>query len=232
MTSLTTPDYPPPPAPGYSPNNVAHEDADLVAHLRAADAICLGKLNTNEFALGDMAVFGDARNPWDTTRTTGGSSAGPAGAVAAQLGQLAVGTDTGGSPGVPFVSATGRRRWKATWIRHAYFLHGCVNIEDPNRFGAYHADRAPRLFVVDTDCGVMYGSRRVETSASYYWRTTQLMPLITMLPADLMAWCRATVGADGRRTTLIWCLPGLERDPWRTRRLFREWTTRRDLEAE
>jgi aspartyl-tRNA(Asn)/glutamyl-tRNA(Gln) amidotransferase subunit A len=82
-------------------DNVARKDADLVARLRAAGAICLGKLNTTEFASGDMAVFGEARNPWDTTRTTGGSSAGPAGAIAAKLTPLAVGTDTGGSVRLP-----------------------------------------------------------------------------------------------------------------------------------
>jgi aspartyl-tRNA(Asn)/glutamyl-tRNA(Gln) amidotransferase subunit A len=81
--------------------NVARRDAGLVARLRAAGTVCLGKLNTTEFASGDMALFGEARNPWDTTRTTGGSSAGPAGAVAAQLTPMAIGTDTGGSVRLP-----------------------------------------------------------------------------------------------------------------------------------
>src|SRR6185437_15314900 len=45
--------------------------------------------------------FGEARNPWDTTRTTCGSSAGPGGAVAARLTPLAIGTDTGGSVRLP-----------------------------------------------------------------------------------------------------------------------------------
>ena len=90
---------------------------------------------------------------------------------------------------------------------HAYFLHGRVNVDDPNRFGTFHADRAPRLFVVDTDCGVMYGSRRVETSSAYYWRTSQfLMPFITMFPADPdgLVPGHMWVPMDDE-TTLIWC---------------------------
>lgn len=81
--------------------NVATADSTVAAKLRQAGAICLGKLNTTEFASGDMAVHGEARNPWDTARTTGGSSSGPAGAVAARLAPLAIGTDTGGSVRIP-----------------------------------------------------------------------------------------------------------------------------------
>jgi phthalate 4,5-dioxygenase oxygenase subunit len=90
---------------------------------------------------------------------------------------------------------------------HAYFLHGRLSVEDPGRFGNYHADRAPRLFVVDTDCGVMYGSRRVETPSSYYWRTSQfLMPFITMFPADPdgLVPGHMWVPMDDENT-LIWC---------------------------
>jgi aspartyl-tRNA(Asn)/glutamyl-tRNA(Gln) amidotransferase subunit A len=85
----------------FADRSPAAQDAELVARVRASGAICLGKLNTTEFASGDMAYFGEARNPWDTSRTTGGSSSGPAGAVAARLTPLAVGTDTGGSVRVP-----------------------------------------------------------------------------------------------------------------------------------
>jgi phthalate 4,5-dioxygenase len=90
---------------------------------------------------------------------------------------------------------------------HAYFLHGRVIVEDPNRFGNYHADRAPRLFVVDTDCGVMYGSRRIETPSSYYWRTSQfLMPFITMFPADPDGLVPGHMWVPmDEETTLIWC---------------------------
>lgn len=75
----------------------ATEDSTVAARLRAAGAICLGKLNTFEFACGGMETFGDARNPWNTALTPGGSSAGSGTALAAYLVPLATGSDTGGS---------------------------------------------------------------------------------------------------------------------------------------
>src|SRR5216683_5581777 len=80
---------------------IAPEDSTVAARLRQAGAICLGKLNTQEFASGSMDLYGDTRNPWDTSRTSGGSSAGSAAAVAAGLVTLSVGTDTGGSVRMP-----------------------------------------------------------------------------------------------------------------------------------
>ncbi len=76
---------------------VADTDSAMAANLRKAGAICMGKLNTWEFASGDMALIGDARNPWNTRMVTGGSSAGSGAAVAAGLVPLATGSDTGGS---------------------------------------------------------------------------------------------------------------------------------------
>jgi aspartyl-tRNA(Asn)/glutamyl-tRNA(Gln) amidotransferase subunit A len=81
--------------------HVADRDSTVAARLRQAGAICLGKLNTQEFASGSMELFGDTRNPWDTNRTSGGSSAGSAAAPAAGLVSFAVGTDTGGSIRMP-----------------------------------------------------------------------------------------------------------------------------------
>lgn len=76
---------------------VAAQDATVVARLRQAGALCLGKLNTLEFASGSMEVFGNARNPWNTAMVTGGSSSGSGAALAARLVPLATGSDTGGS---------------------------------------------------------------------------------------------------------------------------------------
>src|SRR5262245_10135967 len=76
---------------------VAAEDSTAAARLRQAGAICLGKLNTIEFASGGMEVFGDARNPWNTTMFPGGSSAGSGTALAAHMVPIATGSDTGGS---------------------------------------------------------------------------------------------------------------------------------------
>lgn len=83
---------------------VAERDATVVRRLRAAGAIVLGKTNLHEVALGVTNVnehFGPARNPWDQTRMSGGSSGGAAVAVAAGLGPLAVGSDTRGSIRIP-----------------------------------------------------------------------------------------------------------------------------------
>ncbi len=83
---------------------VPEEDAPLVERLKAAGAIVLGKTNTPEYgwtAETDNPVFGPTRNPWDVTRSAGGSSGGAGAAVAAGLGPLAVGTDGGGSIRIP-----------------------------------------------------------------------------------------------------------------------------------
>ena len=76
---------------------VAAADSTVAARLRQAGAICLGKLNTIEFASGSMDVFGTARNPWNTAMFPGGSSAGSGTALAAHMIPLATGSDTGGS---------------------------------------------------------------------------------------------------------------------------------------
>lgn len=72
----------------------AQQDAALVARLRAAGAIILGKTVTTEFACFDPAV---TRNPWNLEHTPGGSSAGSAAAVSAGMCIAAVGSQTGGS---------------------------------------------------------------------------------------------------------------------------------------
>jgi aspartyl-tRNA(Asn)/glutamyl-tRNA(Gln) amidotransferase subunit A len=76
---------------------LADADCTVAARLRRAGAICLGKLNTHEFASGSMEVFGTARNPWHTEMVPGGSSSGSGTALAAHLVTGATGSDTGGS---------------------------------------------------------------------------------------------------------------------------------------
>jgi amidase len=79
-------------------------DATMVAKLRAAGAIILGKTNLDEYApagIGRSTLGGQSCNPYDTARITGGSSAGSAAAVAANLALCALGSDTAGSVRYP-----------------------------------------------------------------------------------------------------------------------------------
>jgi Asp-tRNA(Asn)/Glu-tRNA(Gln) amidotransferase A subunit family amidase len=85
-------------------NHTPSSDAHVVAKLKEAGAIVLGKTNMHEFAFGitsNNPHFGPVRNPHDPTRIAGGSSGGSAAAVAAGLCPAAIGTDTGGSIRIP-----------------------------------------------------------------------------------------------------------------------------------
>ena len=81
-------------------DNVAREDASIVARLRAAGAVILGKTNVPELCADfqtDSPIFGTTLNPWDPTRTPGGSTGGGGVAVATRLSPLEIGSDIGGS---------------------------------------------------------------------------------------------------------------------------------------
>jgi indoleacetamide hydrolase len=89
--------------PAFS-DHIATTDASVVARLRAAGAIVVGKANLHEIAFGatsNNAWVGPVRNPHDHSRISGGSSGGSAAAVAAGMVTIALGTDTGGSGRIP-----------------------------------------------------------------------------------------------------------------------------------
>jgi aspartyl-tRNA(Asn)/glutamyl-tRNA(Gln) amidotransferase subunit A len=100
-------------------DNVPTEDAPIVARLKAAGGIMLGKTNTPTMGwIGAThnPLFGVTRNPWNLERTPGGSSGGASAAAAAGLGPLHVGTDAGGSIRIP-ASCTGIYGFKASYGR-------------------------------------------------------------------------------------------------------------------
>ncbi|WP_372523593.1 Asp-tRNA(Asn)/Glu-tRNA(Gln) amidotransferase subunit GatA [Sulfuricaulis sp.] len=81
-------------------NFVAPYDATTIEKFNKAGAVCLGKTNMDEFAMGssnETSYYGVVKNPWNTAVVPGGSSGGSAAAVAARLAPAATGTDTGGS---------------------------------------------------------------------------------------------------------------------------------------
>ncbi|HSC27476.1 MAG TPA: amidase, partial [Vicinamibacterales bacterium] len=113
-------------------DRVPDEDDEVVARIRRAGFIILGKTNTPEFgsrAVTQSPAYPSGRNPWDVSRTCGGSSGGAGAAVAAGLGAVAQGSDGGGSIRIPsgwngvfgikpsrgrVSSAPGPQSWNAT----------------------------------------------------------------------------------------------------------------------
>ncbi len=86
------------------PPRVPRHDAPVVTNLRRAGAVIVGKTNLHEFAFGttsDETAFGVVRNPFDPTRSPGGSSGGAAVAIVEGMALGSVGTDTGGSIRIP-----------------------------------------------------------------------------------------------------------------------------------
>ena len=111
------------------PQQAWNDDAPAVARLREAGAVLLGKTTTPEYGwkgVTDSPLTGITRNPWDLSKTPGGSSGGSAAALAARLAPLAIGTDGGGSIRIP-ASFSGVFGLKPTY--------GRVSAYPPSPFG-------------------------------------------------------------------------------------------------
>ena len=131
-------------------NYVSPFDAAVVERLAAAGAVCLGKTNCDEFAMGgsnEHSYFGPVHNPWDRAAISGGSSGGSAAAVAAGLAPLATATDTGGSVRQP-ASMCGVTGVKPTYGRVS--RHGMIAFASSLDQGAAMARSAE-------DCAVLLG---------------------------------------------------------------------------
>ncbi len=126
-------------------------DATVVANLKQAGMVCLGKLNCDEFAMGssnENSAFGNVLNPWDKGAVPGGSSGGSSAAVAARIAPAATATDTGGSIREP-AAFTGITGTKPTYGR-------------PSRWGmiafASSLDTAGLMTQSAEDCALLFNN--------------------------------------------------------------------------
>jgi len=126
------------------PDYVPTEDATVVEQLHKAGAIIIGKTSTFEFAYGPYSP--PTRNPWDYTRTTGGSSGGSAAAVAAGMCLGAIGTDTGGSIRIP-AACCGVTGLKPTYGRVS--CYGVIPL-------SWSLDHVGPLGRGAEDCGILF----------------------------------------------------------------------------
>ncbi|HLG56527.1 MAG TPA: amidase family protein [Vicinamibacterales bacterium] len=167
-------------------SSVPLRDAFVVKKLREAGAIILGKANLTELALGGTTVSslgGQTRNPYDLTRTPGGSSGGTGAAIAASFGVVGTGTDTGQSVRSPASaqSLTGLRPTRGLISRSgiipisptqdeagpiartvedtARLLDVMAGYDPDDPITAFGAHRIPSTYTASLDAGVLNGAR-------------------------------------------------------------------------
>lgn len=170
-------------------NNVPAEDAVAAARMKTAGGILLGKTTTPEFghkSLTDAPLFGRSCNPWDLSRTCGGSSGGAAAAVAAGLGPIGIATDGGGSTRIP-AACCGLVGLKQT-------LGTVPHSQVQDAFGNYTYVTPLSRTVMDTalQLAAMAGAHPSDP-----WS-------IGLLPQDFIAAARAEGDLKGRR--ILWSL--------------------------
>jgi amidase len=183
-------------------DHVPEHDAALVERMAAAGAVCLGKTNSPEFGAGSQTfnqVFGATTNPYDVTKTAGGSSGGAAAALAAGMVALADGSDMGGSLRNPasFCNVVGFRPtpglvsgWPtdAPWFPYAVNGPMARRVEDAALLLSVMAGDDPRLpFALPVDPGVFAPPlRRCVGRVRVAWsRTLGTLPVDPVVTAAL-----------------------------------------------
>ena len=144
-------------------NYVAKSDGRVIARLRAAGAIVIGKTNMAPWGgewFTDNAVFGRSNNPWQLEHTPGGSTGGGAAAVAAGLSPLEIGNDIGGSVRIPpaFCGVYGHKPSESAWPRTGQTPDGsALHLPNPvtalGMMGPLARSAADLALAFDTGCG-------------------------------------------------------------------------------
>jgi aspartyl-tRNA(Asn)/glutamyl-tRNA(Gln) amidotransferase subunit A len=166
--------------------HVPLEDDIAVERLRRADAIIVGKTNTSEFgygAVGHNQLFPTTRNPWNRTRTPGGSSAGSAAAIASGMLPLALGSDGGGSVRIP-AALSGIFGIKPSWGRIPVYpgcrderLPGASGWESLEHIGPMTRTVADAALALSVLCGPSPKDRHSVPLEPIDWRDLGAAPL-------------------------------------------------------